>query len=325
MKIHRLLRWVIALMLTVPAFSADLPAGTEIQLRLNQSISSFRTEAGADVMAEVIAPVRADGAIVIPLGAKVPGYVRAVRRVGLGLVRESAMIHVVFDRLEAPGIGSLPIEGELREVDNARETIDAQGRIQGIRATASFASILSGVAISAASLDPMLLAFGLSASLSTFRIPESEIYLPAGTELHFRLMKPLHVEAQFSLPVATLQGTVDRPLPDFVRGLPFRTVTQTTGVPSDLTNLVFLGSRDAVEHAFDAAGWSQTDARNARSYYGTMRSIIENQGYREAPMSVLLLEDAAPQFTYAKTLNTFFKRHHLRIFSRSETAYGLPV
>ena len=31
------------------------------------------------------------------------------------------------------------------------------------------------VAISAASLDPMLLAFGLSASLSTFRIPESEI------------------------------------------------------------------------------------------------------------------------------------------------------
>ena len=275
--------------------------------------------------AEVIAPVTVNGATVIPLGAKVPGYVRAVRRVGLGLVRESAMIHVVFDRLEAPGLGSIPIQGEIREVDNARETIDAQGRIQGIRATASFASILSGAAISAASLDPMLLVFGLSASLSTFRIPESEIYLPAGTELHFRLTQPLHIESQFSLPVSTLEGTTQQPLTELVRSIPFRTVTQATNVESDLTNLVFLGSRDAVERAFDAAGWSQTDARNARSYYGTMRSIVENQGYREAPMSVLLLDGAAPQFTYAKTLNTFFKRHHLRIFSRSETAYGLPV
>ena len=212
-----------------------------------------------------------------------------------------------------------------RSVDNARETIDAQGRIQGIRATASFASILSGAAISAASLDPMLLVFGLSASLSTFRIPESEIYLPAGTELHFRLTQPLHIESQFSLPVSTLEGTTQQPLTELVRSIPFRTVTQATNVESDLTNLVFLGSRDAVERAFDAAGWSQTDARNARSYYGTMRSIVENQGYREAPMSVLLLDGAAPQFTYAKTLNTFFKRHHLCIFSRPQTAYDLPV
>ena len=219
--------------------------------------------------AEVIAPVTVNGATVIPLGAKVPGYVRAVRRVGLGLVRESAMIHVVFDRLEAPGLGSIPIQGEIREVDNARETIDAQGRIQGIRATASFASILSGAAISAASLDPMLLVFGLSASLSTFRIPESEIYLPAGTELHFRLTQPLHIESQFSLPVSTLEGTTQQPLTELVRSIPFRTVTQATNVESDLTNLVFLGSRDAVERAFDAAGWSQTDARNAPSYYGT--------------------------------------------------------
>ena len=139
----------------------------------------------------------------------------------------------------------------------------------------------------------MLLVFGLSASLSTFRIPESEIYLPAGTELHFRLTQPLHIESQFSLPVSTLEGTTQQPLTELVRSIPFRTVTQATNVESDLTNLVFLGSRDAVERAFDAAGWSQTDARNARSYYGTMRSIVENQGYREAPMSVLLLDGAA--------------------------------
>ncbi len=306
------------------AACAELPTGTELQLRLRESISSFGTERGTTVIAEVISPVEVNGTIVVPLGARVPGYIEDVRRVGMGLVRESASIHLIFDRLELSKSSSLPIQGEIREIDNARETIDAKGRILGIRATASFSSILSGVAISAASLDPMLLAFGLSSSLSAFRIPESEIFLPAGTELHFRLTEPLKIDAQFPAPPA-LTGNLDTPLGDFVKSLPFRTATQATDAPSDLTNLVFLGSRDAVERAFDAAGWSQTDARNARSYYGTMRAVVENQGYREAPMSVLLLNGAAPEFTYAKTLNTFFKRHHLRIFGQPQTAYGLPV
>lgn len=320
-------RGVVSLgfVLALVAAGEDLPAGTELQLRLRESISSFGTERGSTVIAEVISPVEVNGSIVVPLGARVPGHIEDVRRVGMGLVRESASMHLIFDRLELSQSSSVPIQGEIREIDNARETIDAKGRIQGIRATASFSSILSGVAISAASLDPMLLAFGLTSSLSAFRIPESEIFLPAGTELHFRLTQPLTINTRFPSAVPALTGTVADPLSDFVRDLPFRTVTQTTSVPSDLTNLVFLGSREAVERSFDAAGWSQTDARNARSVYGTMRSVVENQGYREAPMSTLLLDGAEPQFTYAKTLNTFFKRHHLRIFARPNIAYGLPV
>lgn len=323
---HRRFHGVFAglLCLAAAGYCGELPAGTELQLRLRQPVSSFGTSTGAPILAEVIAPVTANGVVVIPLGSRVPGYVAEVRRVGLGLVRESASIHLVFDYLELPNSQSLPLSGAVREIDNARETVDAEGVIHGIRATASFSSILSSVAISAASLDPMLLAFGLSSSLSTFRIPESELYFPAGTELRFRLSRPLTLNTEFPTP-PVVTSTTQQPLQDFVRSLPFRTVTQATDVPSDLTNLIFLGSRDAVERSFDAAGWSQTDARNARSYYGTMRSIVENQGYREAPMSVLLLNGAAPEFTYAKTLNTFFKRHHLRIFSQSEPAYGMPV
>ncbi|MEI9813825.1 MAG: LssY C-terminal domain-containing protein [Acidobacteriota bacterium] len=321
------LREVVSLLClcAAAAFAADIPAGTELQLRFRQSLTSFASKRGETVIADVIAPVVIDGHTVLPLGTRVVGYVDGLRRVGLGLVRESASINVVFDRIEPPGVNSLALYGQIHELDNARETVDAQGRIRGIRATASFSSVISGIAVSAATVDPMLLAFGITASLSAFRIPESEIFLPAGAEFHFRLTQPLHLDADFPAPVPELSGTSALPLPDFVRTLPFRTATQTSGVPSDLTSLVFLGSRDAIERSFDAAGWSQTDTRNARSIYGTMRSIVENQGYREAPVSTLLLNGATPQFTFAKTLNTFFKRHHVRIFAEPDSAYGLPV
>ena len=56
-----------------------------------------------------------------------------------------------------------------------------------------------------------------------------------------------------------------------------------------------------------------------------MRSVIENQGYQEAPMSTLLLNGEAPSHTYAKTLDTFFSRHHLRVFDQPYTFEGEAV
>jgi LssY C-terminus len=50
-----------------------------------------------------------------------------------------------------------------------------------------------------------------------------------------------------------------------------------------------------------------------------------NQGYHNAPMSVLLLDEQRPLFTFSKTLNTFSKRHHLRIWLRSEKWRGAQV
>jgi len=44
-----------------------------------------------------------------------------------------------------------------------------------------------------------------------------------------------------------------------------------------------------------------------------MRSIMENQGYGEGPVSTLLLDGQPPTMVFSKTLDTFFARHHLRI------------
>lgn len=176
-----------------------VPQGTELQIRLQQSISSHSTVAGTDVRAMVIAPVEIGGQLAIPMGSEIDGAVTAVRRVGFGFIRERAFVEMTFDRLRLPDGRQLPVALRITRVDDARESVDATGRIVGIRATSSFASSLSGLATTAGVLDPMLLAFVTASSLSAFRIPESEVVLPAGAELRVRLLGPVEMT---STPIA---------------------------------------------------------------------------------------------------------------------------
>jgi hypothetical protein len=61
------------------------------------------------------------------------------------------------------------------------------------------------------------------------------------------------------------------------------------------------------------------------SKFETFRSIAESRGYKEAPMSILLLDGQKPDFDFEKMLNTFAMRHHLRIWKRPVTYAGKPV
>ncbi len=110
-----------------------------------------------------------------------------------------------------------------------------------------------------------------------------------------------------------------------IRGLPYRTATANSNKPSDLTNVVFLGTPAAVERAFRAAGWVRADRLNTTTGFLTLRSIAENQQYHRAPMSTLLLDEQRPYFEFSKSLDTFSKRHHTRIWLRSETWQGKAV
>jgi hypothetical protein len=304
-----------------------IPQGTVLEIRLKKAVSSYTTKAGTEIWAEVIAPVEVGGKTVLPMGAELLGYVKDARKVGLGFSRETALLHLEFDRLQVPGGGEQKLAGRVAKLDDAREQVDAEGRIRGIRATESFSSMLAGFAVSAASFDPMALIFAMSSSLSVFRLPDASVVLPAGTELRFT------VAAELAVP-----GVIARQYPEFaatdgemseleslVKGLPFRTETEGDGMPSDLTSLLYLGSGEAIERAFDAAGWVRSDRLDGKSTYGVMRSIIENQGYRAAPMSVLTLGGKRPEFAFAKTLNTFFSRHHLRIYAQEGQFGGQGV
>jgi hypothetical protein len=108
----------------------------------------------------------------------------------------------------------------------------------------------------------------------------------------------------------------------FVNELPNRTHTKAKNTPSDLTNLVFLGSRAELLQAFAAAGWKPADDRNSATEYKTVQALAESRGYAEAPVSLLLLDGKLPSFVFEKTLNTINKRHHLRVWQIEDSWNG---
>ena len=53
--------------------------------------------------------------------------------------------------------------------------------------------------------------------------------------------------------------------------------------------------------------------------------MAEDRGYKEAPVSILFLDDRPPDLAFEKTNNTFSARHHLRIWRRPGVFGGKPV
>ncbi|HZD45110.1 MAG TPA: LssY C-terminal domain-containing protein, partial [Acidobacteriaceae bacterium] len=328
------LRYLIAsccltLFAFAPALPAEtIPAGTPLEIRIQQPISSYSTPAGTKITGILISPVNEGGRILVPLGTTVEGSVLSVRRVGLGFAHETAEIELRFDRLVLADHGSIPIQVRITNVENARESINKKGRIQGIRSTSTLSNRASGIVGSLAFGDPIAAIFTTAGSACVLRFSEPEITLPAGTELLAQLAIPVDLPGLEAQTVPPLVTTADgrKQLGEMVHRLPFRTFTEgKKELPSDFTNLVFIGSADALQHAFAASGWVIVDTLTAQTTYGTIRSVAENQGYRRAPMSILLLDGNAPDYAYAKTLNTFSKRHHLRIWTSKETWDGEPV
>ena len=301
------------------ALAESVSVGTRLEIRLKQPISSYATKKGARISGVLIAPLTEGGEMLLPLGTTVEGSVIEVRKVGLGVVHETARLQLQFDRVVLSDGEGVPLQCRITEVENARESVDAQGRIQGIRSTGTLSNRASGVLGSLAFGDPIAAIFTTAASASVLRFSEPEISLPAGTELIAELTAPIVLPKVDPIPVPPIAATAEekKNLTDLVEELPFRTYTDKGHIPSDITNLIFIGSAGAVERAFAASDWVQVDSLTAESTYATIRSVAENQGYKSAPMSTLLLGGQAPAYAYAKTLNTFSKRHHLRIWASS--------
>jgi opacity protein-like surface antigen len=319
------------LWLLVPAVAVlaeTIPAGTRLEIRIQQPISSYSTRAGTKISGILISPVNEGGKIVVPLGTTIQGSVVSVRKVGLGFAHETAEIELRFDQLAFSDGTTTPVQVRITAVENARENINKKGRIQGIRSTSTLSNRASGIVGTLAFGDPIAAIFTTAGSASVLRFSEPEITLPSGAELLAEVVAPVDLPAGHAQTLPPIVDSEDgrKDLGAMVHKLPFRTFTSgKKELPSDFTNLIFIGSGAALERAFAASGWVIVDDLSAESTYSTIRSVAENQGYRRAPMSILLLNGQAPDFAYAKTLNTFSKRHHLRIWKTRETWHGEPV
>jgi hypothetical protein len=312
----RKFRIVLLLFACALARAGELPAGARLEVRLKSKVASNTSKANDPVEAILILPLAVDGRIVVPAGVPVAGRVKSATPIAKE--GERAVLELDFVKLA----GS-PISAKVVDVDNARESVDESGKIIGILASETLsARINRGVD----KVSEKYAKFGgfLGAVVSAVvKEPEPEIVYEPGVELTLELAKAAVIA---NVPAPQEIGAVEpeSKVFDLVNSLPFQT-TSTGGTPSDLTNLTFLGSEEQLSAAFQAAGWASAAQLDAASGLEVFRAVAEMRGYKEAPMSVLLLDGKKPDLVFQKQNNTFAMRHHLRIWRRPETFEGRTV
>lgn len=301
----------------------QLPAGTEVQIRLKARIGSKISQPNDAVEAEVIAPVMAGSAYAIPAGAAIHGVV-AQAQPSSG--EQRAVLLLSFTGVEVAG-GAAAIAARVTAVDNAREKVDDQGRIEGILASDTAAGKIDA---EVGKLGDRLGGLGgilSSATKAVTKQVDQEITFEAGVEMTLQLTAPALLKAPGGPgPLGKLRPVGDRDaLAALARGEPFQTVAQKPPKNSDLTNLMLIGEKQQVEQAFTDAGWHAASSLNPVAKFETLEALAEDKGYSEAPVSVLLLDGKPPDMVFEKLNDTFARRHHLRIWLRPDTYHGRPV
>ncbi len=295
--------------------SLAVAAPLTVQVRLLTPVSTYYSKPGAEISAEVVS-----SAGQVPKGATLRGEVVRVKKVGLGLVHESATLLLKFSELDLADGSWYAVESRVVNVDNARERVDRKGAIHGLRATDSL-SHRFGTRIAFGMVGhPFFMIPAVALESGLFRFPDPEIDYRVGTELDLRIELPnLPREEATAVAEETagLQETID--------GLPYWSYSKRQRQSMDLVNLAFVGTREQVERAFTAAGWSGARPNSMMGGLRAIRAVVEARPYGEAPMRTLLLDGEEPDMRWQKTLNTFEKRHHLRVWKRAEEWNGRTI
>jgi hypothetical protein len=318
--LHRLNRGLVFLWVMWAqrmAFGCDqLPAGQTLWIRLASPISTYTAKVGDPVHAVLTQDLVCDSEIVLPMGAPIEGVVHSKRKVGWGIRHETAALELEFNRATPkPGV-ALAFNARVEEVQNAREGVK-NGVIQGIRSSDTFQGRINSRLIHLPTWNPYSDPF-LIAYKATFPIfPEPEIYYPAGVDMRLRTTK----EVSFPPALGTAQpesslafnATQSDQLDQLVRQLP-RRVTTRKNVDADLLNIVFMGSQDEVKAAFRQAGWDNADPVSRRAMLKSLYALLNNSGYPQQPMTTFLLHGKPEDMNWQKSLNSYDRRDHLRIW-----------
>ena len=318
------MKWVLAIGFVLPILAAGavVPAGAEVEVRLTTKLASDSSKVGDAVEATVIRPVIVDGQILIAAGSTVRGKVTEVKPVAKA--EDRAQVGVAFQELAAPGAKAVKLAAVLKKVDNARETVDDKGRVVGILASETMSSRMDqGISRVAERYKGLADLLGATKG-AIVKQSNAEIDYEPGVEMTLRLTSDLTATPVEGGPAVA--GVPDEDaLTKLVLGQPFRSQAASPPKPSDMTNLMYIGSQEQVEAAFRAAGWSPAAALSHQTALETFRAVAEMRGYKEAPMSILILDGQKPALVFQKQNNTFAMRHHLRVWARPSTYQGKPV
>src|SRR5262249_26309796 len=169
---------------------------------------------------------------------------------------QRAVLALHFDQLAGPQGKNIPIPTRLTEVDNARESVDETGAIQGILASETLS----------ARMDQGLTKLGQRASglahilqlakSAVVKTTDPEIVFEPGVEMTLQLTARTGIEAGAvpGMQISFQPISSEAQLQQMVNAQPFQTVAAKPPKPSDITNLMFIGSQQELEATFAAAG-----------------------------------------------------------------------
>ena len=264
-----------------------------------------------------------NGRAVLAAGASINGSVAA-------LVSPSettnATLTLSFTQLDA-GNREYRIAARVYGIDNIRETVDENGVVQGISPKNTITGRLDqglGKMENNGRLSGLAQILALAKG-AIVKDADPNIVYEAGTEMTLRLSKSV-VLPDSLIPPPTPQVSDDGHLTELVANQPWQTFAATSPPkPSDQTNLMFIGTLEQVSSAFQQAGWVGAQSLSGFSKFETALAVIEQRGYKEAPVSTILLANNPPDFVLQKANNTFASRHHLRVWQSADTYRGQPV
>jgi hypothetical protein len=315
----------MALVIVAQAVGARIPAGTDLSVRLVDKVATGTTKPSTPIHATVIVPVIVEGAIAIPAGAQLSGTIKQVKA---ATGQDAAQLDLAFTEIR-DGAVRANLSAVMTGLDNARESVDDKGVINGISPSDTLSARLNQGIGKLQTNDKLAGLAGLiQGARQALKIEDANpnIDYDPGVEFTLRLTQPLDWRAADQGAVAKLLPFPNQDaLADLVNRQPFRTVAEDPPRPSDVTNLMFLATEEELRAAFEKAGWSTAARLSTQSKLETARALIEARGYKEGPMSVLLLDGQPPDLAYQKGNNTFAQRHHLRIFRRPGTFDGKPI
>jgi hypothetical protein len=295
------------------ALKFDLPIGTALQARLITPVSTNASRAGDVIEAVLTAPVAVDRRVTLAPRARVLGTVMLSQKAANDFTR--AQLIVNFANLINEDGSTTRLLTRLVDVDNAKESVQA-GRVIGVPHPNSsrIAWALRALGVT----DPVLGDALQSALFVRDKEYKRAIDFPSGTDMTLTIESPVKFDGRSdpALPAGIVPVPADPALTQFVQSQPVRTETSNQ-TPSDLTNLLLIGSRDQLDKAFQDAGWSQAADLGLTADLKTFAAVAESRGYRNAPVSVLLLDGRKPDVVYQKQTDTFAKRHHIRIWRAS--------
>jgi len=170
-----------------PPVAVQVPAGTRLEVRVDQALSTERNRAGDKFRATLEAPVEIEGREVLPRGARVSGHVTTSRP--SGRLEGRAVIGITLDSVESNG-RAVPISTSL---DTKTSEAHKKRNIELIGGGAGVGALIGGL-LGGGKGAAIGAGAGAAAGTGGAAVTgEKNIEIPAETVFTFRLKAPVEL------------------------------------------------------------------------------------------------------------------------------------